>query len=271
MSKQFDPIFTLPYSYISGMNISAASTTVLAIAPGQCRDGNDVIDMPVGYPNYNGNTYPAVLFDSYQQPLFLNSAVVGANGLDAGALAASTEYSVYVIGDSSGLKPTAGLISLTSNSGPLVPAGYDSHRLLGFAATDASTHFTQALTLNLQYAKAFYLSAAVSVLSGGASTTFAAIDMSTPVPTTTSRDVIVYLSVIFTPAVAGDFVQFRPTGSTATTKLRTIVGAAAGIPQQQYVRMIAGVGASKPEIDYLVASASDSVSVLVLGYNYTTA
>ena len=59
---QNDPIYLLPHLYIDGMNISVASTTVLAIAPGQCRDSDDTIDMPIGYPNLQGNTLPATLF-----------------------------------------------------------------------------------------------------------------------------------------------------------------------------------------------------------------
>ena len=74
----------------------------------------------------------------------------------------------------------------------------------------------------------------------------------------------------FTPAAIGDVVQFRPTGSSATTGLVTISGIAAGVPQQQYQQVICGVGSSKPEIDYLVSSSSDAVTVLVNGYSYTT-
>lgn len=267
---QNDPIYSLPHLYISGMNLSVASTTVIAIAPGQCRDSNDNIDMPIGFPDLQGNVAPAILFNAFQPPLFVNSAVNGANGLDTGTLAASTNYAVYVIGDSRGYKPVAGLLSLTSNAFPLLPFGYDSYRLVGFADTDGSTHFTAAGILNAVNLKAFYLSPEVSVLSGGTSTTFAAIDLSSAIPTTTDVNVIAFLDVSFTPAAAGDTVQFRPTGSSATAGLNTIVGATAHIPQQQYLQVICGVGASKPEIDYKVTSGSDSVTVLVAGYSFTT-
>ena len=59
---QNDPIYSLPHLYISGLNISIASTTILAIAPGQARDSSDNIDMPVGFPNLQGNSVPPVLF-----------------------------------------------------------------------------------------------------------------------------------------------------------------------------------------------------------------
>ena len=265
---QNDPIYSLPHLYIQGLNISVASTTVLAIAPGQARDSNDNIDMPVGFPNLQGNTYPATQFQGYMPPLLLNSAVVGVNGIDAGTLAASTQYAIYLIGDSRGYNQVAGLISLTSNAYPLIPLGYDSYRLLGFIETDGSSHFVYAThkPQNMVGALAYYVSPAASVLSGGNATTFTAIDMSTPIPTTTLANIIVELLVTFIPLAAGDVVQFRPTGSSATAGLPTIVGASAGIAQTQYLQMIAGVGSSKPEIDYLVSVSGDAVSVSVVGW-----
>lgn len=269
---QNDPIYLLPYLYISGLNISVASTTVLAIAPGQARDSSDNIDMPVGFPNLQGNVVPATQFQNYMPPLFINSAVNGANGLDSGSLIATMDYAIYLIGDSRGYNPVAAILSLTSNAFPLLPLGYDSYRLLGFIQTDGSAHFVASGTnpLNARNLRAYYVSPASSVLSGGNATSFTAIDMSTPIPTTTARDVIALLQVTFIPLAAGDTVQFRPTGegTPQTAGLVTITGAAAGIAQTQYVQVISGVGSSKPEIDYKVSVSGDSVSVSVVGYAY---
>ena len=267
---QNDPIYSLPWLYISGLNISVASTKILAIAPGQARDSNDNIDMPVGFPNLQGNTLPAIQFQGYQPPLLVNCATTGANALDAGALAASTQYAIYLIGDSRGYLPVAGIATLTSNILPLVPLGYDSYRLIGFMETDGSSNFVYAThkPQNMVGALAYYNQPAISVLAGGVATTFTAIDLTTSgaVPTTTLPNVIVELLVTFIPAAAGDTVQFRPTGSTATGGLNTIVGASAGIAQSQYLQVIAGVASSKPEIDYKVTSGSDAVSVSVVGW-----
>jgi hypothetical protein len=268
---QNNPVYSLPHLYISGMNISVASNTIIAIAPGQARDSNDTIDMPVSFPNLQGNTNPPVLFNNYLQPLFINSAVVGANGLDSGVLAASSNYAIYLIGDSRGINNVAGILTLYSNAAPLIPLGYDSYRLLGFVQTNGSTHFTSGTVLNAVNLRAFYLSPAVSVLSGGNATTFTGVDLNSAIPTGTDVDVIAYLSVNFTPAAIGDVVQFRPTGSSATSGLNTIVGITAGIPQIQFLQVICGVnGSSHASIDYLVSTSSDAVTVLVAGYAYTT-
>lgn len=263
---QNDPIYGLAHLYIAGMNISIASTTVLGIAPGQCRDSQDVIDMPIGYPNLQGNVFPATLFNGYIPGLFLNSAVNGVNGLDTGVLGATTQYAVYVIGDSRGYNQVATVMSQTGNAFPLLPFGYDSYRLIGFIETDGAAHFVYAThkPQNLGGALEYLLQPPISVLSGGDATTFTAVSLAAAIPTTTLPNIIVTLLVTFIPAAAGDVVEFRPTGSALTAGVPTIVGVADGVAQTQYLVMIAGVGTAVPSIDYLVTSASDAVSVSVV-------
>lgn len=250
-SVQNLPVEQLPFLYVSGMNISVASNTVIAIAPGQCRDQFDNIDIPV------------------QSAQYINSAVNGANGLDQGTLAASTNYLIFEIADSKNKLPNAGLLTLQSNVAPLIPYGYDSFRLLGFVSTNSSTHFTSASVLNAAFYKGYFLQPAVSVLSGGNATSFTAIDLSSAIPTTTDPFVIALCSVTFIPAAAGDTVQFRPTGSSATSNLPVITGVAAGVAQTQNIALNCGVGSSKPEVDYEVTASGDSVSISVYGYYVT--
>lgn len=265
---QNDAIYALPHLYIQGLSIAPASTTQLSVAPGAARDSNNVMDMVVGLQNYFNITNPATLFNNYQPGLFINSAVNGVNGLDTGSIAASTQYAIYLIGDSRNYNNTAALLSLTSNVYPIMPAGYDSLRLIGFIETDGSSHFVYAThkPQNIGGLLTYFNNPGISVLSAGNATSFTAIDLtaSSAIPTTTLPNVIVTFQATFTPNAAGDVAQFRPTGSSATTNLPTIVGAQAGVAQTQYIQVIAGVGASKPEIDYLVTSSSDSLSLLVV-------
>ena len=270
---QADPIYLLPFLYIEGLNISVAGPRVLAVAPGQARDSTDNIDMPVGFPNLQGITYPAPLNLNYMPPLFINADKVGANGLDQGVIAASSNYLVYLIADSRGYQPVAAILSLYSNAYPLLPKGYDSYRLLGFASTEAASNFVVASAnlRNYAFAKNYYFQPEVSVLAAGNATVFTAVPLGpTPIPTTTAVGVIVYLNVLFTPAAVGDVVQLRPTGGGAgANDVVTITGIAAGIPQQQYQQVMCGVAAGEPSIDYRVSSASDAVTLLVAGYSVT--
>lgn len=68
--------------------------------------------------------------------LTINAATVGANGLDAGGLANTTWYYLYVIWNGT---TTAGLLS-TSATAPTMPAGYTHKALVGTAVTDGSAH-----------------------------------------------------------------------------------------------------------------------------------
>lgn len=267
---QTDPIYSLPHLYISGLNISYSLGSRICISPGQARDMNDNIDMPVSWPDLTGTINPPILFQDFQQPIVIDPSRPGLNGLDRGTLAASTYYAIYLLADSRGYNQTGAILSLTSNAAPLLPKGYDSYRLLGFTQTDVTSRFiyTNFKPQNMAYALTYYNNPPFAVLGSGTATTFTAIDLTTltAIPTTTLPNIIAWLQVQFTPAAIGDTVQFRPTGSTATTNLVTITGVAAGIAQTQYVSVICGVGASKPEIDYAVSSSSCSVNVLVAAW-----
>jgi hypothetical protein len=268
---QNDTVYALPHLYVQGLQLSAATptaATVIAVAPGAARDSSNNIDMVVGLFDYFNIDHPALQFLNYQAGLFINSVVNGVNGLDTGAIAASTQYAVYLIGDSRNYLPTAAVLSLTSNIAPTLPQGYDSYRLIGFWATDASKHFVYATVKpqNIGGLLTYFNSPGVSVLSGGTSATFAAVDLTTnaAVPVTTLQNVIVTFLATFTPAAVGDTAQFRPTGSTATGGLPTITGIQAGFAQNQYIQVIAGQGSSVPSIDYKLTSSSDALTLTVV-------
>ena len=268
--SQNSPVYILPFLYLYGLNVSVAANKVLAIAPGQCRDSNDQIDMAVGFPNLQGVVNPPILFENFMQPLYVNAAVNGPNGLDQGTLQASSEYSIYLIGDSRGIMPVAGLITLNSNPGPLMPAGYDSQRLLGFNTTNASEGadlaFQSGFAVNIGIYQGFYNLPPISVLTNGDATTFTAIDLNAGIPQALS-DIIAYLQITFTPAFITDTVMLRPTNSTAISNLVTITAEQVGIPQQQFIQVLCGVnGSSHPSIDYIVSNSLDSVSISVVGY-----
>lgn len=69
--------------------------------------------------------------------LTINSASVGANGLDTGTVAGSTWYSVWVIGKADGT--IAGLLS-TSATAPTLPTGYTYKARVGWVRTDGTAN-----------------------------------------------------------------------------------------------------------------------------------
>lgn len=265
---QNNPIYSLPHLYISGMNISVASNTVVAVQPGQCRDATDSIDMPLGYPNLQGTTTPQTYVQNFIPPLFINSAIVGVNGLDQGSLPTGDTVivGVWIIGDSRGYNPVAGLLSLASNAFPILPNGYDSTELLGYV-TSINAVLQPSSVTNSKNEKSFYFQPEYSVLSGGSATTFTNIALSPPLPNPTVASINVYLDVVFTPSTSSSTVQFRPAGSVITTRLPTISAIAAGTVQQQYITAAIGIIAGAPIIQYKVSNSADSITVMVAGYS----
>lgn len=269
MAIQNDAIYSLPYLYISGLDISIAGTKVIAVSPGQCRDINDKMDMPVGYANLQGVTNPATLSVGYRPPLFINCETTGANGLDFGTLSTNFQYAVYLIGDSRGYNNVAGIMCLAAQTSPIMPSGYDSQRLLGFVSTNGSVNFVFSTNKPqlMRDALSYGLSPAVSVLSGGSATSFTEISLNSAIPLDALTNVIATLSVTFIPASAGSYAQFRATDSQVQDNIPTISAVSAGVAQTQYISVICGVDSTPyTSIDYLVSSSSDSLTVSVVGY-----
>jgi hypothetical protein len=69
----------------------------------------------------------------------INCTTVGANGMDAGALANTTWYAVWAIYNPT-TGTTAGLVS-TSGTAPTMPSGYTYKARFGWVRTDGSAHF----------------------------------------------------------------------------------------------------------------------------------
>lgn len=93
--------------YVYGFSLAPATATTLAVGPGSANDDTD----------------SEVLTTAVTTAIDLD--VVGLNGLDAGARAAATSYHVFVIGGAA--VPTGFLVS-TSDTAPVLPAGYTTQR-----------------------------------------------------------------------------------------------------------------------------------------------
>lgn len=124
----------------------------------------------------------------------INATTVGANGLDAGALANATWYYIYLISNGSA---TAALAS-TSATAPTMPSGYVYKVRLGAMRTDGSAHF-------------------VATKQKGNTTQYAAYQTaSTAAPGTTFSAITVVPTYIPPTAVMGSFAlaQGAPSGAT---------------------------------------------------------
>ncbi len=184
-NNQLSLAVTAQNLYIQGLEVVYGSATTVTITAGQCRDSNNEVDMFL----YPSNTLPANQGFVYA-PLTLTTTTVGINGVDV-ALAAATAalYQVFLISASDNSQPIACIATLGLNSptvaplGPVMPFGYDTLRLIGYFAVDASDNVLKAYTAgNGNVQDFFYDAPPATAITAGASTSYAVVDLSAQVP-----------------------------------------------------------------------------------------
>ena len=237
-----NPIVNAGIKYVNGLDIAKTAAKKISMAAGAARDWSNVND---------------IVLDAL---VSINGAAVGANGVDVAALVASSMYAVYVIGDSTKYQDTAGLLSL-DDSQPNLPAGYDMYRRVGWVLTDGSANILQFWQYGLGQDRMYYYDVGISELSGGSSTSFAAVDLATSVPPLATE---VLFNYTFTPDGATEVAEFLPFGSTATNGIVQIGGGVAAA-QVGMVTVPCQLDSGVPKILYKVASG-DTLTLLTAGF-----
>lgn len=238
MTTQNVQIIDLPILYINGMFLTWNSTSKIVLANGQCRDEGDEMDIVI------------------PSSVTINIANNGVNGLDTGAVAASTFYYVYAIGDSRGFNPGVGLLSLSATL-PTLPFGYDSFRRVGTILTDGAKNILVFWQAGIGSDRWMWYDVLISVLAGGASAVFLAQALTAAVPPTAEQAILNYS---LTPTGAGDTAALRPDGSSSANGNVIISGAAAGVVQEGQCQVYCG---STQTIDYKVTG---TLTLLVAAY-----
>jgi hypothetical protein len=236
------PIVNAGLLYANGLGIAKTAAKVISLAAGAARD--------------TSNTNDIILSSAVS----INGANVGANGVDVAVLVASSFYAVYVIGDSTDYQSTAGLLSLNTIQ-PNLPGGYDMYRRIGWVLTDGSANILQFWQYGNGQSRMYYYDVGISELSGGSSTTFAAIDIATSVPPLATE---VLFNITFTPDGATEVAEFLPFGSSASNGIVQFGTGVAGA-QVGMVTVPCRLDSGVPKVLYKVASG-DTLTVLTAGY-----
>ncbi len=250
MSIPQSPIVNAGLLYVNGLGIAKTAAKVISMALGAARDStntNDII-LSSDNPHVSGGV------------VSVNGANVGANGVDLAALVASSFYAVYAIGDSTSYNPVAGLLSLNATT-PSLPEGYDMYRRVGWVLTDGSANILQFWQFGSGSGRVYYYDVGISALSGGTSTTFANIDLSTSVPPIATE---VLFHATYTPNSATNIAEFLPYGSSASNGI-VVFGYGVAAAQQGMVTVPEELNAGKAEVKYKVAT-SDTLTLLTAGY-----
>lgn len=266
--------YQIPWRYIHGLELSILDGNLISIAVGQARDESNIMDMPVGDPNYVGITTPEAdaIDPNANAPLIIDANKVGVpNGISEGSLLPDSFYIVYLIGDAKFENPTAGLLSTGTNAftePPLLPVGYNTFRAIGFCKTDSNgdLDIVMPTTQLVKEGKTFFNPSNTPSLSGGNATSFTGVDLHSACPLGDLPNVVIQVLVTFIPSSSASYAQFRPTGSTFPNAV-TFGAYSGGSPVVQRMELLCGVNASNhTSIDYKVSSAADSLSFTVVGF-----
>lgn len=275
--------------YINGMRLSYLTTTTFSVGAGQVRDSSNTMDILMGISLVSGSGAGGTASLSNSAAVTVNVAVQGVGGIDVGTIAASTEYSVFAIGDSRGFNAGSAVISLVAPSAtPHLPLGYDSYRYIGSISMDGSTHVRKFIQTGAQALRTIWYDPGTGPSTAGvvipssatsSSTTYINAGVFTTLIPQTALEVI--LDVAFTPNAAGNVVYFAPAtidnGTTATVGSMAALGAeVTGHAQTGVVRVPVSLPNAAQQtaltitnvVTALVAStsASDSMVLLLNGY-----
>jgi len=256
-SNNLQPIYNLPILYKQGGRVSVASNTTLSITAGLFRSSIDNFDINVG--DYFGTASSTTL----------NSANVGVlNGLDTGTLAASKVYAVWAIADQAGYNASGYLLSL-STTAPVMPqsafpSGYNVMRRIGWAVTDASTHFTTLVVSGIGNTVYYTYDVPVKVLNAGTSSTQAAVDLSTVVPAVAG--IPVNLNCDFVSDAASKKATLCPSGGTIASSRFILNAQVASVHVIQNYEIPAVLVSSLPKVDYIISAATSTLDLYVAGF-----
>jgi hypothetical protein len=245
--RQFGQV---PFSYANGLGLSNNATTPntkLDVAAGSILDSTQAFQLTLG------------------SSVTINAAANGLNGLDTGSFAASTVYAVYLVADPVTQQATGAVIS-ASLTGPLMPFGYSAYALIGYAVSDASTHFLKGYwTAGNSTSRLFmYDAPQATAITAGAATSYTAIDLSALVPKVDNLPVWIYSDL--TPNAAGDTLKLQPTGATGDAI--TITGQVTTVHVTTSSLLYAKLSSSLPKVSYKVSSGTDAVAIDVAGFQF---
>lgn len=244
-----------PYSsfippYANGLQISNDATTP-----------NTKFDVSAGSVLDSTGTYQL----SLSAPVVVNAASVGLNGIDTGALAASTIYAVLLVSDPVTNQPSGCMLSLSA-SAPTLPYGYSAFAFIGRITTDSSSHFLKGYwSAGNSTSRLFmYDAPQATAITAGAATSYTAIDLSALVPPI--DNIPVWIASAFTPGAASRTLKMQPTGATGDAV--TITGQVTSVVVSSNSLLFAKLVTAKPEISYVVSNAGDAANIKVAGYQF---
>lgn len=270
MSVPNTPVVNAGLLYVNGCNLSWVSTTAISVSAGQVRDSSNVND---------------IVLSSASSVSISSSGVV--NALDTGTIAASTMYSVYAIGDSTGFRDNGCLLSLSASQ-PTLPFGYDMYRRIGAISINSSSQVRRFMQVGSGNSREMLYdpgtgpsTKGVVIPSSGTGGSTSYVNLGLLISLVPQLAVECIINCAFTPNSANNVLFLAPAtidnGTTAWVgSYASMSAAATGSAQVGVLRVpcslpnatqIAALTIlSKVTVLYASSSASDSVVFLLNGY-----
>lgn len=239
-----NPIINERLKYVNGLEMTWVTTATFTVAAGAASNSTNINDIELSAAVTNRITS------------------VGVNGVDVAAAVASTFYSVYVIGDSTGYKATASLLSLSSTA-PSLPSGYDMFRRIGFVLTDGSALLLKFWQYGRGSERDMWYDTAIATPAITTSATYVSQSLAAGIPASFAPQA--YLKYTFTPNSATNVATMAPFGSTATAGM-IVIGSGVAAAQVGVITVPTALNSTVPTITHKETSASDALVLLVAGY-----
>jgi hypothetical protein len=234
------PVVNAGFKYINGMRLAYVSATTMTVAAGQCRNSTDVNDITI------------------DSAITINTAVNGAAGLDQGSMANDTFYAVYAIADSLKNNAASALISADLSS-PLLPGGYNMYFRIGYIKSSGAAAILPFRQDGVSVDRWMWYDAPIATdITNGSSATYAAVDASGGLPSSTATMVNWYCK--FTPTAGDDALVLVPGTSTAALGYATMSGSVAAVVKTG--NLICPTDSPNTDaIDYKVTGSAVAISV----------
>jgi hypothetical protein len=251
------PIVNAGLLYINGLELSYTSASTITVAAGQCRDYTNTNDINVGLAlNVAATQTGTEPVAAGTGAVVISTAATGAAGLDTGAIAATTFYAVYAIGDSLGTNPGSAFISANLTT-PQLPQNYDMHKRIGYIKTDGSKNILAFRQVGSGADRWMWYDAAIATgVTAGSSSTYASVDCSASLPT--SAPTMVNFYCVFSPTGTNDKLVLVPGTSTATLGYATLSGTGAAVTGN----LVCPTDSPNTDaVDYKVTGSSTAIDV----------
>lgn len=243
-----------PFYYANGLNLSNDATTP-----------NSIINVATGSIQDSTATYQIQVTTALTASLLVS----GIGGLDTGTIAASSVYAVYVIADPVTLQAPALVFSLSLTQ-PLMPFGYSAFAVVGYVATDASSHILKGYWSSRNSTTRLFMFDApqATSITAGAATTYTNVNLIKFVPAL--NNLPVYINTSFTPGAASRVLDLQPGNATGDSIIVTGQVTSVVVTTQSMVlaQNVVISTVSSPVVNYKVSNAGDAVAINVAGYQY---